>query len=181
MSIQYAWADLLQKVNEENAERPYAVRPYELADGPATRPGATEEEIAQHEERLGVTFPQSYRQFLLVSHGLFVEDDYLVPLERVGWVRDLEPDLAALGTPPDYEVSDEDYFVYGDGQDTVHMRAEYLPEMLLVGGHDEGFFLLNPCIETPDGEWEAWHAAAWMPGAERYRSFWEMANAKLMT
>ena len=26
----------------------------------------------------------------------------------------------------------------------------------------------------PEGEWEARYVASWMPGARRYRSFWEL-------
>ncbi len=32
-------------------------------------------------------------------------------------------------------------------------------------------YLLTPQIITPEGEWEAWFFAHWIPGAERYRSF----------
>jgi hypothetical protein len=33
--------------------------------------------------------------------------------------------------------------------------------------------LLNPEIVTPEGEWETWFFANWLPGATRYRSFAE--------
>lgn len=37
-------------------------------------------------------------------------------------------------------------------------------------------YLLNPRVVTPDGEWEAWYFAHWLPGAVRYRSFWDLMN-----
>jgi hypothetical protein len=30
----------------------------------------------------------------------------------------------------------------------------------------------------PDGEWEALYFAHWIPGAERYSSFWELMQAE---
>jgi hypothetical protein len=33
-------------------------------------------------------------------------------------------------------------------------------------------------VVTPDGEWEAWFFANWLPGANRYRSFWEMLQTE---
>jgi hypothetical protein len=38
--------------------------------------------------------------------------------------------------------------------------------------------LLNPNIVTPDGEWEALYFAHWIPGADRYPSFWELMQAE---
>ncbi|RJL33649.1 SMI1/KNR4 family protein [Bailinhaonella thermotolerans] len=64
-------------------------------------PGASEEEIAALERRLGVSLPPSYRQFLAVSDGWreFWEDEepgLLLPAAKVGWTRDLDPHLASL-------------------------------------------------------------------------------------
>jgi len=36
---------------------------------------------------------------------------------------------------------------------------------------DSAVLLLNPMVVWPDGEWEAWLFANWLPGATRYRSF----------
>ncbi|MEU6252536.1 hypothetical protein [Streptomyces sp. NPDC047043] len=41
--------------------------------------------------------------------------------------------------------------------------------------------LLNPCVITPDGEWEAWYLAHWLPGAVRYRSFRALMNDEYET
>ncbi|WP_202638062.1 hypothetical protein [Bailinhaonella thermotolerans] len=52
-------------------------------------------------------------------------------------------------------------------------------DTLLVGSYDdEGSILLNPHVVTPEGEWEAWYIAAWMAGAARYRSFWDLVSAE---
>lgn len=63
-------------------------------------------------------------------------------------------------------VPDENYFVYGEGQDMIHLRAEYVPGTLQIGEYDDGVYLLNLHIKTPDGEWEAWYLAPWLAGAD---------------
>ncbi|MBV8608107.1 MAG: hypothetical protein JO034_11700 [Singulisphaera sp.] len=71
--------------------------------------------------------------------------------------------------------SDEEYFIYGEGQATTTMRSEYLHSVLCIpDGTDEADYLLNPKVIFPDGEWEAWKFAHWYPGAVRTRSFREM-------
>ncbi|MGN9787995.1 SMI1/KNR4 family protein [Nonomuraea sp. ZG12] len=155
----------------------------------ADMPGASEAEILVHEERLGTRLPPSYRQFLQTSNGwLLAEEeneesqDFLSPLVRIGWFRDIEPTYATGWFDNDPRrplptVPDEEYFIYGEGQDcSLHFRTEYVADTLLIGAEDEGQFLLNPHIKTPDGEWEAWYLAHWLPGAQRYRSFWDLIN-----
>src|SRR5690606_3968544 len=41
---------------------------------------------------------------------------------------------------------------------------------------DAAILLLQPERVGPDGEWEAWFMASWIPGAYRFPSFWEMAQ-----
>jgi HEAT repeat protein len=43
---------------------------------------------------------------------------------------------------------------------------------------DSAIILLNPQVVTPEGEWEAWFFANWIPGAYRYRSFWELMQGQ---
>ncbi|MEV0150211.1 MULTISPECIES: SMI1/KNR4 family protein [unclassified Nonomuraea] len=140
--------------------------------------GASEDEIRQLEERLGTRLPPSYRAFLHVADGW--GGGTLRASGEVGWVRDLDEHLAAMGSENDKDTmpsaSDEDYFVYGDDQDTVFYRPEYLPDMLLIGEFDAGVYLLNPHITPQEGEWEAWYLAPWLPGAQRFRSFWDLMN-----
>lgn len=69
-----------------------------------------------------------------------------------------------------------EYFVYGEEQDCVYLRREYLQTALEINSDsgDGDIYLLNPQIITADGEWEAWHFGNKLPGAIRYRSFYEM-------
>ena len=146
--------------------------------------GASDLQITALEERLGMALPSSYRGFLQASNG-WRNTGYSIqriwPCGRVGWFRDRHRDwINAYRSqykklPP---VSDEDYFVYGDDQDPVFFRSEYLEsavEISEVG--DSAIYLLNPKI-VQDGEWEAWFFADWLPGAARYRSFLELMQAE---
>ena len=60
------------------------------------------------------------------------------------------------------------------------MREEYLRTALQVGDDPvgDGVVLLNPRVVTPEGEWEAWFHAAWIPGAHRYRTFAGLMRAE---
>lgn len=184
----YAWRDLLQRwsdewldpiLHEQERSEPFssAVHDARWLGGE----GASTEEITRLEKRLGTALPSSYRQFLQTSNGWLDTTsciERLLPTQEVGWARDLDPEsvdpwVAAAGT---FEVCDEEYYVYGDEQDPCLMRAEYLPHMLKIS-HTPGatdVYLLNPLVVTPDGEWEAWYLAHWLPGARRYRSFWDL-------
>ncbi|WP_157099505.1 SMI1/KNR4 family protein [Microbispora sp. ATCC PTA-5024] len=179
MSVQYAWSDLFP------AEEPMPEGPDRPPIGPddGLHPPASELEVSQLEERLRMSLPPSYRQFLLFANGWGVDEYSLRPVADVGWLRDLEPWMVESWSSPEGEkpwsVPDDLYLVYGEEQDCVHLREEYLPGTLLVGHWDDGEFLLNPHVKTADGEWEAWYLAPWLPGANRHRSFWDLMKGQL--
>jgi hypothetical protein len=146
--------------------------------------GASELEIQQSEARLGVRLPPSYRSFLGISNGwrhasYFIYD--LLPTSDIRWFHEKNQDWIDAfvepmrGTP---DVSDEEYLVYGDGQDPCQFRVEYLKTALQISERgDSAIYLLNPKIMTPEGEWEAWFFANWKAGASRYQSFGELLEA----
>ncbi|MEU4406410.1 SMI1/KNR4 family protein [Streptosporangium sp. NPDC023963] len=189
-TMRHPWLGLLRHVGPTAIERVYGDDPEHLSAEVSSQnwlgsPGVAEPEIVRHEQRLGARLPPSYREFLQVTNGWDKDGiacGQLLPLAEIGWLRDLDPHLAGMWSSPDEKllsVPDEDYFVYGEGQDTVHLRAEYLPDTLQIGEYDDGTYLLNPHIKTPDGEWEAWYLAPWLPGAMRFRSFWDLMNGRL--
>lgn len=146
------------------------------------KPGVTEAELAQLEERLHYKLPPSYRAFLTASNGfgpisyfiynlysadevdwLAVKDAFLVEI----WEEDPMPD-------DDPELIDERYLKYDDSQMEGVLRPGHMRQCLMISDWgDAGFLALNPAIQH-EGEWEAWHFANWMPGAVRYRSFAEL-------
>ncbi len=184
-----AWRDLLVEWNREILASPElrAILPPEvITSGWLGHPGAPEEQITRAEARLGARLPPSYREFLTVSNGWQVLTPFIYELwstDEIEWFRVrhqedwIEPWLSGSGGPK--AVPDSEYFVYGPGQSVLTMRAEYLETALEVSdvGND-AILLLNPQIVTPEGEWEAWFFASWLPGARRYRSFWEMLQGE---
>ncbi|MEV4567255.1 SMI1/KNR4 family protein [Nonomuraea sp. NPDC049419] len=166
MDILYAWSE---RIGERRTRDPLG----EL------HPPATEAEVREVEERIGVGLPPSYRQFLLVANGWGSDDDcLLLSVQEAGWLRDVDPSRAETWSAA-ASVPDELYFVYGPEQDSSHYRGEYVPGTFLAGYWDDGVALLNPHVRTAEGEWEAWYLAPWKPGATRYRSFWDLAMDEL--
>lgn len=188
-----AWRDLLQRwsdewldpvLHEQERAEPF---PDEVRRARwLGTSGATVQDLHALEERLGSELPPSYQQFLLTTDGWLDTTQFIeriLPAREAGWTRDLDAGLIAgwtegYGDVP--RVGDEDYFVYGEAQDTYSIRPEYLPHTLKISHTKDAsdVYLLNPCVVTPDGEWEAWYLAHWLPGAVRYRSFWDLMNGE---
>jgi hypothetical protein len=143
-------------------------------------PGASEEQVAQAESRLGTVLPPSYRAFLKASNGWrrtgpFI--DRLWSTAEIEWFVVRHRDWAE--GPDDFAVPDEQYFVYGDEQSPIMFRLAYLKTALEISAEGDGaIYLLNPQVVSADGEWEAWFFADWLPGAIRYRSFVEMLQTQ---
>jgi hypothetical protein len=142
---------------------------------------ASEEEIVAAETRLGVRFPPSYRAFLRVTDGWRYMNSFVHrvwPTPGIAWFRQRNQEWIDAYVEPakgDPRLPDERYLVYGKDQDSSAFRPEYLQTALEISDTgDEAILLLNPEIVTPEGEWEAWFFANWLPGAIRCRSFAEL-------
>jgi hypothetical protein len=149
--------------------------------------GAAEAQLASTEMRLRATLPPSYREFLRVTDGWGLISSHFVgrlwPTKKVEWLTVSRPKW--FNNEMGWEavsvfIPDQEYFVYGEEQDpALTMRFEYLASALEISDIDDGkIFLLNPQIITSEGEWEAWYFSNWLPGAMRYRSFWELMQAE---
>lgn len=156
------------------------------AGGSLGSPGVEEQRIQEVERRLMRRLPPSYRAFLMASNGWHTGADsgWIFSLEEIDWFAARFPDVldawilgsSMVGQPE--PVHEHLYRVYGQAQDTSLVRNEDLRACLCVGVGDDGYYLLNPHVITPAGEWEAWFFAPWLPGAERYRSFWDLMQAE---
>lgn len=182
------WKEFLTQWSEEllnfdnHEEWPYFCTdftPEEFESGWIGFDGATEEQINQAETRLSTKLPPSYREFLKVSNGwrwTAPGMEKVWPVEEIDWFRVRNQPLIDIILEYTYSVSDEEYFVYGANQ-LPGYRVEYLPSQLEIAiGDDSTFYLLNPRVIFPDGEWEAWLYSA--EGPVRYRSFWELMQAE---
>ncbi len=181
----FNWDVLLKKFSrkliEERDEEDWELTPDMVKSGWLGYPAASEAEIVEAETRLNTQFPPSYRAFLAVSNGWRNSDwteMHLYSTAEIDWFtsRNQQWIDAWLSNADDLTVSDEKYFVYGADQNCVHLRREYLSTALEVSSDsgDGDVFLLIPEVVSETGEWEAWHFGNKLPGANRYRSFYEL-------
>ncbi len=180
----FSWRELLTQWSKEiieSGEYEGELPPEVVASGWLGYPGATDDEIAAAEARLGTTFPPSYREFLKVTNGWRMTTTFIRKIrstEEVEWLATQDQEMIDIWMEGEQEVvSDEEYLVYGR-KAVQPLRAEYLQTALAVSDYGDGIYLLNPQIVTPEGEWEAWFFAHWVPGADRYRSFWELMQTE---
>jgi SMI1 / KNR4 family (SUKH-1) len=184
--------EIIDSIGNDQQDLPPAVR----KSGWLGYPGATKQQIAHAEARLGITLPPSYKAFLKVTNGWrqtspfsnqlwSVQDIAWFATRHQAWInayikkadhRSADSTNAKAPTP---SIPDAEYFIYGDDQDCSKIRVEYLQTALEISKRGDGaIFLLNPQIVTPEGEWEAWFFGDWLPGADRYRSFQEMMQTE---
>jgi hypothetical protein len=183
------WHALLAKWNAlllADEEVTSSISPDKVHQGWLGYEPASDDSLRQAERRLGVVLPPTYRTFLQTSNGWQCVGPFIArarPVEEVEWFvtenrewADIHIDACA-----DLErISEDEYLVYGDRQDPTSIRPEYLLSALQISDVTEStVLLLNPEIQTPEGEWEAWFFAAWAGGADRYPSFWDLMADKL--
>jgi hypothetical protein len=187
--VSHDWQSFLSQWSKEliaKKAKLYELPPEVIAGEWLGYPGATNEQIAAAEIRIGKPLPPSYREFLKLTNGWRQTGtccvDQLWSTEEIDWHYSRHPYVVETwldgegrsGGPP----SDESYFVYGEAQINA-IRAEYFKASLEISDVGEGsVYLLNPEVVNADGEWEAWFFADWIPGAERYRSFWKLMQGE---
>jgi hypothetical protein len=208
---QYDWEGLLSRWGRElievagtNDELRKELAPDVAAAGWLGFPGATDEQIRSAEGRLGRALPPSYREFLHITNGWrfprsflqrlwsVEEIDWLAAVDQEGidaWISgeeyiDIDHQMGAGRSTP--TTSDAEYFSYdAEGKSTsTDMRSAYLQGALAISEREvigTGVYLLMPQVVTPEGEWEAWFWAHWIPGAVRYRTFWDMLRDQYAT
>ncbi len=181
---EFDWRRFLQEFSAEllGDEEIIESLPAEVgASGWLGFPGATQEELSGLESRLGVTLSPSYRAFLATSNGWRTTGwsaIVLWPVDKIAWLRDVDPGVIDAWTSTyNLAIPDEEYFVYGDDQQSHMIRTEYLRDMLAISSNDwanQDRILLTPRVIFDNGEWEAWHLSSEYPGATRVRSFREL-------
>lgn len=149
-------------------------------------PGAAEENLVAVEAKLKVTLPPSYRAFLSASNGL-KNVSRAVPVlksaEKIRWFKREHRDWVAAYTAPMQGMdlplpAEQEYFDY-TSESSGAFDIQHLAQTLCISEvGDSAVLLLNPMVVWPDGEWEAWFFADWVPGAIRYRSFAEWMRSE---
>lgn len=157
----------------------------ELANGPQSATG-DEENILELETRLGTKLPSTYRNFLLAAEDwchitMFVK---FLPAKDVDWFYNTDKEWVDIWNEDteDLDIPDDEYFVYGEEQDPVNIRREYMKSCLKISSDSDGYvFLLNPEIRNDNDEWESWSFGNKYPGAIRYKSFEKLMIAEYKT
>lgn len=147
-----------------------------LSIGTVLKEPASTQEILEAEDRLQIKLPKSYKEFLRVSNGIYsiygeIEEESLWPVNKLVRVAEYDPDITDGWEGAD--VSDEEYFIYGNSQDPVIFRSEYLETAVAISSEYDGFiFLLNTEIYI-DEESEIMDLSSRHPGVFRYKNFYD--------
>jgi hypothetical protein len=165
----FAWEPLLNTWSQEwLSVQEYVV---ELPDdviesGWLGFPGASEEQIASAEQRLGATFPSSYREFLRVTNGWRRTSPFI---EQVWSAERISP----------FAVENQEWVDIWHEVGSESPEARFLPSAVQISEvGDAAVYPLMPDLTTADGECEAWVLASWQGTAVRYQSFWELMQAE---
>lgn len=185
------WIELLRDWGSDILKDPNRVRslPKSLADresGWIGYPPASQSDILKATSRLGAELPPSYMDFLMATNGWPAAGpftDVILPVQEIErfsrkspeWLESWRLGVSYVGGLA--PVSDEDYSVYGEDQNPLLIRDEYLDDAVQISEGDIAVYLLNPKVVFKDGEWEAWVFEA-ETGARRFRSFWDLMLAE---
>jgi hypothetical protein len=135
---------------------------------------ATDDDLADLERRLGLLLPPSYESFLRTTNGWRRITPFIGrirPAAEVNWFRIENEHWSDVYAEGGSKAPDQEYYAYDhEGSGQAH-RAAHMKHLIQISDVDDGVLLLNPQAVTPDGEWEAWFFASWVPGAMRYPSF----------
>ena len=157
----------------------------ELANGPQIKEG-NEEDVLNLEARLSTKLPSTFKNFLLAVDGwnhitMFLK---FLPAKDVDWFYNTDKEWVDIWNEDseDFDIPDDEYFVYGEEQDPINIRREYMKSCLKISSDSDGYvFLLNPEIQSGNDEWEAWSFGAKYPGAVRYKCFEELMISEYKT
>ncbi|MGX2998637.1 SMI1/KNR4 family protein [Streptomyces sp. JNUCC 64] len=145
----------------------------EPARGRLGAPGADEAAISAAEERLGRRLPPSYREFLAVSDGWYVDE--MAGIGRLGGVTDIDWFRDPYGQAPQYEA----YLDDAAGRAEVLLAGMWRRALRLETDSDMSHALLDPGDVDEDGEWALYVYRGW--GGEfphrhpSFRSYMEAA------
>lgn len=128
-----------------------------------TTTAKTPPDLEKAERTLGFALPRSLRDFLEVynpdldwlDERIARRESFMLPAGRLELLSIFDPDTYSIWTEEESEAEDDEYFVYGKGQDNCVFRSEYFPNLVFLGKTSlNDFVLLNPLVLTEDGEME---------------------------
>jgi hypothetical protein len=139
---------------------------------------------------LGATLPPSYRDFLKISNGWrqtgtsiwrvwSTEEVDWFPVRNREWIDAYLSPFTFAELNEALVLTDDEYLVYGAAQGSRAL-PDHVSGVRAGDQRDRRFcdLLAQSRDLTPDGEWEAWLFANWLPGAQRHGSFAELMQAE---
>jgi SMI1 / KNR4 family (SUKH-1) len=130
---------------------------------------ASDVAIARTERRLERRLPESYRQFLKVSNGWWLDGTAgptrLWRVEEIRLMADADPEAVVI------------WSTVGPDGDPTGLPSSHYPSVIQISDDNDGRYLLNPLVKRRD-EWQAAFLAPWVPGAQCYESFEFLMKAK---
>lgn len=157
---------------------------YVATNGTVLREGAAPEAVTAAEQRLGLAFPPSYREFLLFSNGAWATStgvttmgSELLPVERVRRFDEVDAEYVELWTEasdsldePD-EWGDSEAAGVDEGVADVWNHSRMRDALVIGVNFDAIYELLVPPHEGDKkvAEWEVWQTGK--EGSMAYRSF----------
>jgi SMI1 / KNR4 family (SUKH-1) len=161
---EFHWEPFLKELSEFRLSDPRvaaAVPEQKVQERWLGEPSASEQQIAALEGRLSRALPPSYRSFLATSNGFQQQSPFIHRF---------------------YGAHEADWFGVRNKAWAEAYRETYpnLASCLQISDVGDGaVVLLNPDVVSPDGEWQTYFFANWIPGARGFRSFREFMEDEL--
>jgi hypothetical protein len=161
---EFYWAPFLKELSEFRLSDPRvaaAVPEQKAKAGWLGELPASEQQVAALENRLSRGLPPSYRSFLATSNGFQQQSPFIHRL---------------------YGADEADWFGVRNQAWAEAYRETYpnLASCLQISDvGDSAVVLLNPDAVSPDGEWQTYFFANWIPGARAFPSFRKFMEEEL--
>ncbi|SFR76960.1 SMI1/KNR4 family protein [Maribacter stanieri] len=124
-----------------------------------------ETEIKLIEKRLGIEFPNDFKQFLSITNGFSAPNEIELtfePINKIDFLKNIDSHII------------EAYSI--EGIENIGMQLE---KSIVVGGiNEEQYFLLIPTNSSSD-KWKYWKFANWFPGEEEHKNLEAYFNGVL--
>ena len=145
----------------------------------------TESQIVEAEKRLGITLPDSLRNFYLVTNGWRETGYYIydiLPVEKIDWFHIIDPHLYGIACkteqtqgPFNEDPNNERLIEYRYQEGTQVKRS-----LAINSDGDAAIWLLDPGEQDSQGEWAGGCWASWNPAMKwKAMSFAELMKQQL--
>jgi cell wall assembly regulator SMI1 len=121
---------------------------------------AADDQIADAENRLALSLPEDYKEFLKLCNGFHAPNNLeptFLSIEKIDYLERLDPELSKIWTETG----------------NIEIGEELRRSIMIAGLCEEQYFLLLPPKDNLG--WRYWKFASWIPGEQEYddlSSYW---------